>query len=115
DFGTICRLPDIPRCRMIQPVVQSIRRYFPRRAMVLTVQPETLRAKSRGTGQRSARLRTMTAATCCPCKCGTRPRRVVSTSGSSGMRGMLLLCHDARIDQATADFHTKVVAQLIVV
>ena len=38
-----------------------------------------------GTGQRRLRLRTTTCTTVLPVMCGALPRRVVSTSGSSGM------------------------------
>src|SRR5688572_5809887 len=74
----------MPRCRMRWPSPQSTSRYLPRRSMVLTVRPASA-STSRDTGQRSRGSRTATPEMTRPASCGARPRRVTSTSGSSGM------------------------------
>src|SRR5687767_10193426 len=74
----------MPRCRMRWPSPQSTSKYLPRRSMVLTVRPASA-STSRDTGQRSRGSRTATPEMTRPASCGARPRRVTSTSGSSGM------------------------------
>src|SRR5688572_11705612 len=82
--GSTRRLPDMPRCRRRCPSPQSTSRYFPRRRMVRTVRPASA-STSRGTGQRRRGSRTATPLMTRPIICRAIPRRVTSTSGSSGM------------------------------
>ena len=82
--GSTRKLPDMPRCRIRCPSPQSTSRYLPRRWIVFTVRPASA-STSRGTGQRSRGSRTATPEITRPVSCGARPRRVTSTSGSSGM------------------------------
>src|SRR3954466_8937340 len=77
------KLPDMPRCRIRCPSPQSTSRYFARRAMPRTVRPASART-SRGMRQRRRASRTATPEIKRPARCGSRPRRVTSTSGSSG-------------------------------
>src|SRR5690349_6978454 len=77
------RLPDIPRCTIKWPSPQSKSRYLPRRRTPRTVRPASLRTPC-GTGQRRRGSRIATAEMRRPASCGAMPRRVTSTSGSSG-------------------------------
>src|SRR5687767_2402 len=79
----------MPRCRMRCPSPQSTSRYLPRRRIARTVRPASA-STSRGTGQRSRGSRTATPLMTRPTSCGARPRRVTSTSGSSGICSVLL-------------------------
>src|SRR5262245_38414123 len=74
----------MPRCRMRWPSPQSTSRYLPRRRTERTVRPAS-RCTSFGTGQRSRGSRTATPEMTRPASWGSSPRRVTSTSGSSGM------------------------------
>src|SRR5579883_128399 len=67
----------MPRCHSRVPRVSSISRYLARR-------PTSSTARPAGMGQRSRGSWTLRATTVRPTKCGSMPRRVVSTSGSSG-------------------------------
>ncbi len=69
---------------MSQPLPHSISRYLLRRSSRSIRWPASKRG-GRGTGQRMLRWRTIAVRMSCPLRCGARPRRVVSTSGSSGM------------------------------
>src|SRR5579859_3040798 len=80
--------PDMPRCSSSNPSPSSsIRMYLPRRCSAPIWAPSRRRASAGGNGRRrSARFncaRTMVR----PLIFSARPRRTVSTSGSSGMRG----------------------------
>ena len=93
------RVPDMPRWLNIKPLSmpsdlwfiallprsQSHSKYLPRRMMLLTVVPCRRSVKFAGMGHRSRRSRTVTRSMRCPRTWGSKPRRVVSTSGSSGM------------------------------
>src|SRR3954453_19064559 len=61
-----------------------MRRYLPRRWIDRTVRPAR-RCTSLGTGHRRRGSRTATPEITRPASCGSSPRRVTSTSGSSGM------------------------------
>ena len=87
--GSTRRLPDMPRCRMRWPSPQSTSRYLPRRSTPRTLRPASRRTAF-GTGQRSRRCLTSTPEITRPARCGARPRRVTSTSGSSGMTASLV-------------------------
>src|SRR5882757_2231709 len=78
------RLPDMPRCRISVPVSKTIKMYLARRSMRRTVRSLIDASKWRSMGQRRRRSRTMTLMTRRPIRAGAMPRRVVSTSGSSG-------------------------------
>src|SRR5258708_927972 len=78
------RLPDIPRCTMSEPVSRRISKYFARRSTATTCWPRTAISSFAAMGQRKRRSRTITSMTRCPISAGAMPRRVVSTSGSSG-------------------------------
>src|SRR5687768_14163004 len=74
----------MPRCRIRWPSPQSTSRYLPRRCTAFTVRPARRRTSAL-IGQRSRASRTATPLITRPASCGARPRRVTSTSGSSGM------------------------------
>src|SRR5688572_9308430 len=74
----------MPRCRMRCPSPQSTSRYLPRRRIARTVRPAS-RCTSFGTGHRRRGSRTATPEMTRPASSASRPRRVTSTSGSSGM------------------------------
>src|SRR3989338_6035966 len=78
------RLPDMPRCRISVPCSNSTSRYLPRRLSARMVLPCNSFGKFFGIGQRSLALRMTTFAMVWPVRCLARPRRVTSTSGSSG-------------------------------
>ena len=104
----------MPRCRIIQPVPQSIKRYLPRRSTARTVRPQTCLARSRGMGQRSARLRTITASMRWPCMCGARPRLRGFDLWQFRHACRYLFGDNARVEQATPDLHAEVVAHCVV-
>src|SRR5690606_10802048 len=79
------RLPDIPKWISAWPTPTSSSRYFPRRRAAFTVLPTSSSASSAGTGQRKRGWRMVTPVIFLPRMCGLIPRRVVSTSGNSGM------------------------------
>ncbi len=79
------RLPVMPKCTSSVPSPNRNSRYLLRRSSASTTRPTSLFCSDRGTGQRKRRSYTCTAATRCPTTCGATPRRVVSTSGSSGI------------------------------
>ena len=81
---TMRRLPDMPRCTMSVPVSEPISRYFARRSTRRTSRPRIALSIFASIGQRKRRSRTRNAATRLPTRAGAMPRRVVSTSGSSG-------------------------------
>src|SRR5262245_3321722 len=85
--GTIRKLPDMPRCRIRVPFPQSNRRYFARRATARIRLPRRIAPRLRGTGHLRPRWRTTTPVIVRRRRCGSSPRRVISTSGSSGMNG----------------------------
>ena len=95
----------MPRCRMRWPSPQSTSRYLPRRRIARTVRPASA-STSRGTGQRSRGSRTATPLIMRPASCGARPRRVTSTSGSSGM-GKVRLCGAPNIPKMGRIQHGK--------
>src|SRR5450631_1166295 len=70
---------------MSVPVSNAIKRYLARRSMHRTVCWPIAASKSAWMGQRRRRSRTRTLTTRRPMSAGAMPRRVVSTSGSSGM------------------------------
>src|SRR4051812_34733671 len=73
--------------------------------------PTTHCGRSAGTGQRNRPSRTIIARIRWPCRCGAMPRRVVSTSGSSGTPGLL---DRQRLQQALAHLTGKVELELLV-
>src|SRR5687767_13675731 len=79
------RLPDMPRCRISVPASVSTRRYFARRPTARIRAPASLAGSERGTRQRRRHSRTRSASIRRPTSQGSMPRRVVSTSGSSGI------------------------------
>src|SRR5688572_18668523 len=81
----IRRLPDIPRCRIIVPASVPISRYFARRSTERMRAPRSRCGSARGTRQRRRGSRTSRPSMRRPTSQGSMPRRVVSTSGSSGI------------------------------
>src|SRR3989475_404039 len=79
----------MPRCRIRCPSPQSTSRYFPRRRIDLMVRPASRRTAG-GTGQRNRGSRISTPEMTRPEICGKSPRRVTSTSGSSGIQSASL-------------------------
>src|SRR5688572_19101712 len=79
------RLPDMPRCRISVPASVPTRRYFARGPTVRMRAPTSFAGSARGTRQRRRHSRTRSASICRPTSQGSMPRRVVSTSGSSGI------------------------------
>src|SRR6185369_8729834 len=79
------RLPDMPRWTIAVPCAVRNSRYLARRSTSSMVAPSSARARPGGTGQRSRESRTTTCSTRRPFTWGRTPRRVVSTSGSSGI------------------------------
>src|SRR5688500_18891986 len=67
------------------PRSRSYTRYFARLRSCCTRCPSARSARLRGTRQRSLGSRTMSLCMTCPTTAGSIPRRVVSTSGSSGI------------------------------
>jgi hypothetical protein len=82
--GSNLKLPDIPRCRISVPLPQPNKRYFARRSTFSIVTPPSVLFRSDGTGQRRFGFRIVTRATRRPSRWGAIPRRMTSTSGSSG-------------------------------
>jgi hypothetical protein len=82
--GSNRKLPDIPRCRINVPLPQPNKRYFARRSTLSIVTPPSVLFRSDGTGQRRFGFRIVTQATRRPSRWGAIPRRMTSTSGSSG-------------------------------
>src|SRR3989475_1701287 len=78
----------MPICTISVSPPRRNNRYLLRRSTRSTMRPTSRRGRSRGTGQRSRRSYILTAVTFCRSTCGATPRRVVSTSGSSGMGWM---------------------------
>ena len=83
--GNMRKLPDMPRWSMSVPLSVMSKRYLARRAVFLIFSPQSVFFRCAGTGQRSRGLRMMTSVIFLPSMCGVMPRRVVSTSGNSGM------------------------------
>src|SRR6266571_2100693 len=81
----------MPRCTMSDPPSHSSSRYLPRRTSRFTSRPTTRRAKFRGTRRRRLGLRTATPVMVLPSTKGSMPRRVISTSGSSGIEALIVL------------------------
>src|SRR5688572_13408090 len=79
------RLPDMPRCRIRVPASVSTSRYFARRRTPRMRAPASFAGSARGTRQRRRHSRTLSASMRRPTSQGSMPRRVVSTSGSSGI------------------------------
>ena len=82
--GTRRRLPDMPRWIIRVPCANRIRMYLARRSTASTLLPRNSWSSS-GTGQRRFGWRTTAPRIVRPTMWGATPRRVVSTSGSSGM------------------------------
>src|SRR5581483_2268251 len=115
--GSTRRLPDMPRCTISQPRSQSRSRYLPRRSTARTTRPTTRVARFLGTGQRNRRSRTTTSTMRLPIRQAASPRRVVSTSGSSGMTLFLvsgLAGDQPRVEQAPARFLAQLVDDILV-
>src|SRR5258706_6087991 len=74
----------MPRCTIRCPSPQSRSRYLPRRLTARTLRPESWRTVA-GTRQRRRASRTAPGASRRLTSCDCRPRRVTSTSGSSGI------------------------------
>src|SRR5690606_22133935 len=83
--GRTRRLPDMPRCSRALPAAVSSNRYFARRRTPAIRWPGRRDPTSPAIGQRRSGRRSVTASTSRPDRCGSRPARVVSTSGNSGM------------------------------
>src|SRR5690554_1371266 len=83
--STTRRLPDMPRCTITLPASKRSSRYLARRSTASSGRPAMQPARSSGTGWRSRGLRTTQPLATRPVRTGAMPRRVVSTSGSSGM------------------------------
>src|SRR5690606_12771693 len=79
------RLPDMPRWAISVPHSAPISRYLARRSTRSMRCPDRRTSRSSGIGQRSRRSRTTTRRTRWPMRNGSMPRRVVSTSGNSGI------------------------------
>ena len=79
------RLPDMPRCSRALPFARSSSRYLARRRTPRMTCPGSLWLISGGIGQRRSGRRKVTPVIRRPSRWGVRPRRMVSTSGSSGM------------------------------
>src|SRR3989440_9680459 len=75
----------MPRCSDYVPRSSSISRYLARRFVRRMRWPATCADRSRRTRQRSRGSCTATAMIRRPTACGSIPKRVVSTSGSSGI------------------------------
>src|SRR5210317_839061 len=75
----------MPRCRMAVPLPVLIKRYLARRSTERIVCPTKLRSKFAATGQRRRRSRTTTFVIDVSTIHGCMPRRLVSTSGNSGI------------------------------
>ena len=84
--GNTRKLPDIPRCSSALPAAVSSSRYLARRRTASMRCPGSSSRTSSGMGQRRSGRRRVSAATRRPTRCGAKPRRVVSTSGNSGIR-----------------------------
>src|SRR5712691_4564858 len=87
----------MPRCTMSEPPSHSSSRYLPRRTSRFTSRPTTRRAKFRGTRRRRLGLRTATPVMVLPSTKGSMPRRVISTSGSSGIEALIVLSSPGNI------------------
>src|SRR5210317_1156356 len=83
--STINTLPVMPRCMMAVPLPVLINRYLARRSTEWIFCPSRLRSMFAATGQRRRRSRTMTFVIDVSTIHGSMPRRLVSTSGNSGM------------------------------
>lgn len=70
----------------VAPFSMPINKYLPRRSRARIVPALTHRAKAAlGIGNRSFRLAQTMRTTFRPIRCGTKPRRITSTSGNSGI------------------------------
>src|SRR5471032_1769488 len=83
--STSRRLPDMPKWLIKVPTSALINRYLARRSTLTMRCPDRRTSRSSGIGQRNRRSRTITRLTRWPSRWGAIPRRVVSTSGNSGM------------------------------
>src|SRR5215475_11130326 len=91
----------MPRCMIsTSPEERSASRYFARRAMPVTVLPSRRPRKSAASGQRRSPRLTSTLVKRAPSMAGSRPRRTVSTSGSSGIHERSLMRRKANRDGA---------------
>src|SRR5689334_15042748 len=91
--------PDMPRWTIrVWPSSSRISMYFARRSMAVTVRPSTFAANLAGSLTRRSLRRWISRAMRWPTMRGTRPRRTVSTSGSSGMDHLV-----SRPEQCAAD------------
>src|SRR5215207_5525090 len=78
--------PDMPRCMTsTSPDDRSATRYLARRPRDVTVRFSSRAAKRSGKGKRRSGRRCSTRAKLAPTSAASRPRRTVSTSGSSGI------------------------------
>src|SRR6185503_9668138 len=84
DAGSTRSEPDMPRCRISVPASVSSNRYLARRPARRIAEPATAALRLASTGQRNRRSCTSRRLMRRPTTCGSMPRRVVSTSGSSG-------------------------------
>src|SRR5476651_50216 len=84
--STSRRLPDMPKWLIKVPTSALINRYLARRSTNTMRCPDRRTSRSSGIGQRNRRSRTITRLTRWPSRWGAIPRRVVSTSGNSGMK-----------------------------
>src|SRR3984957_8633284 len=79
----------MPRCAMrVSPPSSWNRRYLARRLTSTMRWPVSLLAKAGGKGKRMSARRNWTSRIRAPSIAGVRPRRTVSTSGSSGIAGI---------------------------
>src|SRR5471032_1445187 len=99
-----CRVmrPDMPRWTIrVWPLSSRISRYLARRSMPAIVRPSTFWANFAGSGTRRSRRRWCSFVMRWPTMRGIRPRRTVSTSGSSGMK------RRTAAEQGAADAHVR--------
>src|SRR5690606_37136887 len=94
-----------PRWQISVPPPISISRYLARRRTAVKVWSSIWIARSSGIGQRSRASRTIRRVTRWPCRCGAMPRRVVSTSGSSGISTLSFCGRPESVDQPVNDNH----------
>src|SRR5918998_3737330 len=84
--------PDMPRCMTrTSPEDRSASRYLARRPSAVTSCPSRRSANRSGKGKRRSGRRCTTLVKRAPTMAGSRPRRAVSTSGSSGINHLLVL------------------------
>lgn len=86
-FRQHTQLPDMPRCMMSVPLLQANSRYLARRAIALIRCPGNRAINPADIGQRRTGLRMLICVMTLPARWVSIPRRVISTSGNSGMIG----------------------------